>query len=232
MTGQTAITIDISRKLGDALLPYLLLVVGLAFLLLMLVFRSILVPLTAALGFLLSVAATFGAVVAVFQWGWFGGVFGVEQPSAIVSLLPVFLIGVVFGLAMDYQVFLVTRMREEHVHGLDAVSAVVVGYGHGARVVAAAAVIMMGVFGGFLLAEDPLVRSIGFAFAVAVLFDAFVVRMTIIPAVMALLKERAWWLPRWLDRILPDVDIEGAKLEHRVVGREAPGGQEAASEPA
>jgi RND superfamily putative drug exporter len=232
VTGQTAITIDISRKLGDALLPYLLLVVGLAFLLLMLVFRSILVPLTAALGFLLSVAATFGAVVAVFQWGWFGGVFGVEQPSAIVSLLPVFLIGVVFGLAMDYQVFLVTRMREEHVHGLDAVSAVVVGFGHGARVVAAAAVIMMGVFGGFLLAEDPLVRSIGFAFAVAVLFDAFIVRMTIIPAVMTLLKERAWWLPRWLDRILPDVDVEGAKLEHRIAGREALGGRDAASEPA
>ena len=124
VTGQTAITIDISRKMGDALIPYLLVVVGLAFLLLTLVFRSLLVPLTATLGFLLSVAATFGAVVAVFQWGWFGGLIGVEQPSPIVSMLPLFMIGVVFGLAMDYQVFLVTRMREEHVHGLDAVKAV------------------------------------------------------------------------------------------------------------
>jgi len=220
VTGQTAITIDISQKLGDALLPYLLIVVGLAFILLTLVFRSLLVPLTATLGFLLSVAATFGAVVAVFQWGWFAGVFGVEQPSAIVSLLPVFMIGVVFGLAMDYQVFLVTRMREEHVHGADATTSVITGFGHGAPVVTAAAIIMMGVFGGFILGADALVKSIGFAFAIAVLFDAFVVRMTIVPAVLVLLQERAWWLPRWLDRVLPDVDVEGAKLEHRTAGRE------------
>ena len=216
VTGQTAIVIDISRKLGDALLPYLLVVVGLAFLLLTLVFRSLLIPLTATLGFLLSVVATFGAVVAVFQWGWFAWLFGVAQPSAIISLLPVFMIGVVFGLAMDYQVFLVTRMREEHVHGLTAQEAVVVGFGHGARVVAAAAVIMMGVFGGFILGADALIKSIGFAFAIAVFFDAFVVRMTIVPAVLTLLGERAWWLPRWLDRLLPNVDIEGAKLAHRI----------------
>ena len=215
VTGQTAIVIDISRKLGDALLPYLLVVVGLAFILLTLVFRSLWVPLTATLGFLLSVAATFGAVVAVFQWGWFSGLFGVEQPSAIVSLLPVFMIGVVFGLAMDYQVFLVTRMREEHVHGLGATDSVITGFGHGAPVVTAAAIIMMGVFGGFILGADALIKSIGFAFAIAVLFDAFVVRMTIVPSVLVLLQERAWWLPRWLDRILPDVDVEGAKLEHR-----------------
>jgi RND superfamily putative drug exporter len=215
VTGLTAIAIDVSAKLGDALLPYLALVVGLAFLLLMLAFRSILVPLTATLGFVLTIAATFGVVVAIFQWGWFADVFG-AAPAPIISVLPIFLIGVVFGLAMDYQVFLVTRMREEHVHGLEAVRAVVVGYGHGARVVAAAAAIMIGVFGGFILAEDPLVTSIGLAFAVAVLFDAFIVRLTIIPAVMAMLGERAWWLPQWLDRILPDVDIEGAKLEHRL----------------
>jgi RND superfamily putative drug exporter len=153
--------------------------------------------------------------VAVFQWGWFAWLFGVEQPSAIVSLLPVFMIGVVFGLAMDYQVFLVTRMREEHVHGLDATEAVVVGFGHGARVVAAAAAIMMGVFGGFILGADALIKSIGFAFSIAVLFDAFVVRMTIVPAVMVLLGERAWWLPQWLDRLLPNVDVEGAGLTHR-----------------
>ena len=217
VTGLTAIAIDVSDKLGDALLPYLILVVGLAILLLTLVFRSILVPLTAALGFVLTIGATFGVVVAVFQWGWFADVFG-AAPAPIISVLPIFLVGVVFGLAMDYQVFLVTRMREEHVHGLEAVRAVVTGYGHGARVVAAAAAIMIGVFGGFILSDDPLVTSIGLAFAVAILFDAFVVRLTIIPAVMALLGERAWWLPQWLDRILPDVDVEGANLEHRMNG--------------
>jgi putative drug exporter of the RND superfamily len=221
VTGQTAISIDISRKMGDALLPYLLVVVGLAFLLLTLVFRSLLVPLTATLGFLLSVLATFGAVVAVFQWGWFGGLIGVEQPSAIVSMLPLFMIGVVFGLAMDYQVFLVTRMREEHVHGLEAVKAVILGFTHGAPVVTSAALIMMGVFGGFVLGADAFVKSIGFAFAVAVFFDAFVVRMTIVPAVLVLLRERAWWLPGWLDRLLPDMDVEGSALEHRIASREA-----------
>ncbi len=221
VTGQTAIVIDISQKLGDALLPYLLVVVGLAFVVLTLVFRSLLVPLTATLGFLLSVLATLGAVVAVFQWGWFGPVFGVEQPSAIVSLLPLFMVGVVFGLAMDYQVFLVTRMREEHVHGLDSVRAVIVGFTHGAPVVTAAATIMIGVFGGFVLGSDAFVKSIGFAFAVAVFFDAFVVRMTIMPAVLVLLRERAWWLPAWLDRWLPNMDVEGSNLGHRVADREA-----------
>ena len=221
VTGQTAITIDISRKLGDALLPYLLVVVGLAFLVLTLVFRSLLVPLTATLGFLLSVLATLGAVVAVFQWGWFGALLGVEQPSAIVSMLPLFMIGVVFGLAMDYQVFLVTRMREEHVHGLEAVRAVILGFTHGAPVVTAAATIMIGVFGGFVLGADAFIKSIGFAFAVAVFFDAFVVRMTIMPAMLVLLRERAWWLPAWLDRWLQNMDVEGANLEHRVASREA-----------
>jgi len=122
---------------------------------------------------------------------------------------------------MDYQVFLVTRMREEHVHGLEAVRAVIVGFTHGAPVVTSAAIIMMGVFGGFILGSDALIKSIGFAFAVAVFFDAFIVRMTIVPAVLVLLRDRAWWLPRWLDRILPDVDVEGAKLDHRAAGRDA-----------
>ncbi|GAA3743754.1 MMPL family transporter [Plantactinospora mayteni] len=212
VTGRTAIDIDMSDKLGGALLPYLGVVVGLAFLLLTLVFRSLLVPLKATLGFLLSVAATFGAVVAIFQWGWLAGVFGVDQPGPIVSLLPTLMIGLVFGLAMDYQVFLVSRMREEYVRGAGPTAAVVAGFGHGARVVTAAAAIMVAVFSGFLLAPDALVKSIGFALAAAVLFDAFVVRMTIVPAAMALLGRAAWWLPRWLDRLLPDVDIEGERL--------------------
>jgi RND superfamily putative drug exporter len=215
VTGITALIIDVSQKLSDALVPYLLVVVGLAFILLLVVFRSILVPLTATLGFVLTVAATFGVTVAVFQWGWFAELIGVDEPAPIISMLPIFLIGVVFGLAMDYQYFLVTRMREEHVHGLEARAAVVAGFGHGARVVAAAAIIMMGVFGGFAISSEPLVKSIGLAFAFAVFFDAFIVRMNIIPSAMVMLGERAWWLPRWLDRILPNVDIEGAELEHR-----------------
>ena len=231
VTGPTALSIDISKKLGDALLPYLLLVVGLAFILLLLVFRSIMVPLTATLGFVLTVAAAFGVIVAVFQWGWLASLIGVDEPAPIMSLLPIFMIGVVFGLAIDYQYFLVTRMREEHVHGLGATESVVVGFGHGARVVAAAAITMMGVFGGFVISAEPLVKSIGLAFAFAVFFDAFIVSMTIIPTVMVLLGEKAWWLPRWLDRVLPDVDIEGAKLEHRSNGSSTTGEEGPLSRP-
>jgi RND superfamily putative drug exporter len=216
VTGLTAINIDMSNKLGNALLPYLAVVVGLALFLLMLVFRSVLVPIKAAAGFLLSIAATFGAVVAVFQWGWAADLLGVAQTGPIISFLPIFLIGIVFGLAMDYQVFLVTRMREEYVHGTDAREAVVTGFGHGARVVTAAAIIMTSVFAGFILSPESIVKSIGFALGVAVLFDAIVVRMTIVPAVMILLGKAAWWLPRWLDKILPNVDVEGEALRRHL----------------
>ncbi|MFI5935382.1 MMPL family transporter [Actinoplanes sp. NPDC051494] len=212
VTGTTAVSIDISDRMGAALIPYLAVIVILAFLLLTLLFRSVLVPLKAILGFLLSVAATFGAVVAVFQWGWLSGLLGVAETGPIVSLIPVLLIGIVFGLAMDYEVFLVSRMREEHVHGAESKQAVVNGFSHGARVVTAAAIIMISVFSGFILADDTIIKSIGFALAAAILLDAFVVRMTLVPAVMTLLGRRAWWLPRWLDRVLPDVDVEGDKL--------------------
>ncbi|MET0491787.1 MAG: MMPL family transporter [Actinoplanes sp.] len=212
VTGTTAVAIDMSAKLGAALVPYLAVIVMLAFLLLTLLFRSLLVPLKAILGFLLSVGATFGAVVAVFQWGWLSNVFGIDQAGPIVSLLPVFLIGIVFGLAMDYEVFLVSRMREEHVHGAAPTQAVVTGFAHGARVVTAAAIIMVSVFAGFILSPESFIKSIGFALAAAILFDAFVVRMTIVPAVMTLLGRRAWWIPSWLDRVLPDIDVEGEKL--------------------
>ncbi|TCC20643.1 MMPL family transporter [Kribbella sindirgiensis] len=216
VTGATAVSIDISNKLGGALLPYLSLIIGLAFLLLMLVFRSILVPLKATLGFLLTVVATFGALVAVFQWGWLAGLFGITgQTGPVISMLPIFLIGVVFGLAMDYQIFLVTRMREQHVHGAAPRAAVVDGFAHGARVVTAAAVIMTAVFSGFILSGETLIREMGFALALAVLIDAFVVRMTVVPAVMALLGRRAWYLPTWLDRLLPNVDVEGDSLRRR-----------------
>ncbi|WNI31355.1 MMPL family transporter [Streptomyces sp. ITFR-6] len=212
VTGSTAMNIDFSQKMNDALLPYLALVVGLAFLLLMVVFRSILVPLKAALGFLLSVVAALGAVVAVFQWGWLGSLFGVEQTGPIMSMMPIFMVGVVFGLAMDYEVFLVTRMREAYVHGEKPGQAIVTGFKHGARVVTAAAVIMMAVFSGFIGSSEQMIKMIGFSLAIAVFFDAFIVRMAIVPAVLALLGQRAWWLPRWLDRVLPNVDVEGEGL--------------------
>ncbi|MFC5217743.1 MMPL family transporter [Streptomyces coerulescens] len=212
VTGSTAMNIDVSQKLNDALLPYLALVVGLAFLLLIVVFRSILVPLKAALGFLLSVMAALGAVVAVFQWGWFAGLMGVEETGPVMSMMPIFMVGVVFGLAMDYEVFLVTRMREAYVHGEKPSQAVVTGFKYGARVVTAAAVIMMAVFAGFIGSSESMVKMIGFGLAIAVFFDAFVVRMAIVPAVLALLGKRAWWLPKWLDRALPNVDVEGEGL--------------------
>ncbi|MFB7368361.1 MMPL family transporter [Streptomyces sp. NPDC056222] len=229
VTGQTGMQVDFSQKMSDALLPYLSLVVGLAFLLLMLVFRSVLVPLKAALGFLLSVSAALGAVVAVFQWGWLADVIGIDTTGPIMSTMPIFMVGIVFGLAMDYEVFLVTRIREAYVRGESPRQAVVSGFRHGARVVTAAAVIMIAVFGGFLGATEQTVKMIGFGLAVAVFLDAFVVRMAIVPAVHALLGRTAWWLPKWLGRVLPDVDVEGEKLravlEDR--GRPAPSPVEA-----
>lgn len=212
VTGSTAMNIDVSQRLNDALLPYLALVVGLAFLLLIVVFRSVLVPLKAALGFLLSVLAALGAVVAVFQWGWLSGLMNVQQTGPVMSMMPIFMVGVVFGLAMDYEVFLVTRMREAYVHGEKPTQAVVTGFRHGARVVTAAAVIMIAVFSGFIGSSESMVKMIGFGLAIAVFFDAFIVRMAIVPAVLALLGNRAWWLPKWLDRILPNVDVEGEGL--------------------
>ncbi|MFF5404091.1 MMPL family transporter [Streptomyces misionensis] len=215
VTGSTAMNIDVSQRLNDALLPYLALVVGLAFLLLIVVFRSVLVPLKAALGFLLSVLAALGAVVAVFQWGWLSGLLNVQQTGPVMSMMPIFMVGVVFGLAMDYEVFLVTRMREAYVHGEKPGQAVVTGFRHGARVVTAAAVIMIAVFSGFIGASESMIKMIGFGLAIAVFFDAFVVRMAIVPAVLALLGRHAWWLPKWLDRMLPNVDVEGEGLRAR-----------------
>jgi RND superfamily putative drug exporter len=212
VTGQTAVAIDVSDRLGDALLPFALVVVGLALVLLLLVFRSVLVPVKAALGFLLSVGASFGAVVAVFQWGWFSDLLGVPATGPVISFLPVILMAVLFGLAMDYEVFLVSRMREEYVHGAAPRDAVVTGARHAARVVVAAALIMFSVFASFVTIEDVIVKAIAFGLAVGILVDAFLVRMTLVPAVLALLGRSAWWLPRWLDRLLPDLDVEGARL--------------------
>lgn len=209
ITGVTPIFDDISDRLGEVLIPYVLLVLVLAFLVLLLVFRSIWVPLIAALGFGLSVIATFGATVAIFQEGAFGLI---NDPQPLLSFLPIMLIGLVFGLAMDYQIFLVTRMREGFTKGKTAGNATSNGFKHGARVVTAAALIMISVFAAFMAQDMAFIKTMGFALAVAVFFDAFIVRMMIIPATMFLLDDKAWWLPKWLDKILPNVDVEGEGL--------------------
>ncbi|MFI8069534.1 MMPL family transporter [Streptomyces sp. NPDC086033] len=229
VTGTTALNIDISEKVQSALVPYLIVVVGLAIVLLLVVFRSLLVPLKAALGFLLSVLASLGAVVVVFQEGHGAGLLGVETTGPIMSLMPIFLVGIVFGLAMDYEVFLLSRMREAYVHGETAHHAVTSGFRHSARVVVAAALIMIAVFAGFIGESDSMIKMIGFGLASAVLLDAFVVRMAIVPAVLALLGDKAWWLPKWLDRILPRVDVEGEALTRGTADPEpAPADREAA----
>ncbi|MFI6871504.1 MMPL family transporter [Nocardia sp. NPDC050406] len=209
ITGTTAIYADIDHVLLNKIVPYLAIVAGAAFLLLIAVFRSVLVPLTAALGFLLSMAATFGATVLIFQEGKLGFI---DDPQPIVSFLPIMLIGLVFGLAMDYQVFLVSRMREEYVHGRAPKEAMIRGYHHGARVVTSAAVIMIFVFGSFLMEPDATAKSMGFALAAGVLLDAFIVRMILIPSLLVLMGESAWWIPKWLSKIVPDIDVEGARV--------------------
>ncbi|MEP7763452.1 MMPL family transporter [Sanguibacter sp. 25GB23B1] len=213
VTGAAAANIDVTEKLADALPLFLAIVVGLAIVLLLVAFRSILVPVTAVLGFLLTVAAAFGATTAVYQWGWLADVFFVATPAPLLSFMPVLLVGVLFGLAMDYQVFLVSRMREDYVHGAEPLAAVRSGYAHGARVVLAAALIMIAVFASFVFSGNTTIGPIAFAMGVGIAFDALIVRMTMIPAAMALLGKSAWWLPRWLDKILPNVDIEGSSLE-------------------
>jgi RND superfamily putative drug exporter len=213
VAGQAAINIDISESLLNVLPLYLVVVVGLSLLIMMLVFRSLLVPLIATGGFVLSLFATYGATVAVFQWGWFAEVLGIHSTGPILSFLPVILVGILFGLAMDYQLFLASGMREAYVHGSPAKLAVMQGYHAGRAVVIAAALIMVSVFGGFVFSESNIIRSIGFGLAFGVLLDAFVVRLLLMPALMHLLGRSAWWLPKWLDRIIPNVDVEGAALE-------------------
>lgn len=206
VTGTTAVQIDINAKLADAMPVYLLVVVGLSLLILMLAFRSILIPIKATLGFLLSVFAMFGALVAVFQWGWFGIT---DAPGPIVSFIPIIAIGILFGLAMDYEFFLVSSMQEAYHQTGDAKKSVVRGFALGSRVVVAAALIMVSVFAGFIGNSDATIQSMGFALALGILVDAFIVRMTIVPIVMSLLGKSAWWIPKWLDKILPKVSIEG-----------------------
>jgi RND superfamily putative drug exporter len=213
VAGNASANIDVSEKLANVLPLYLVVVVGLSLIILIIVFRSILVPLTATAGFVLSLLAAFGGLTAIYQFGWLSVVFGTHDPGPILSFLPIIEVGVLFGLAMDYQLFLVSGMREAFAHGASAKVAVQRGLHAGRNVVAAAAIIMISVFSGFIFSDSSTIRPIGFGLGFGVLVDAFVVRMLLIPAVMHLLGRSAWWFPRWLDRILPDVDVEGAGLE-------------------
>ncbi len=213
VAGQAAINIDISEALADVLPLYLIVVVGLSLIIMIVVFRSLLVPLIATGGFVLSLFATYGLTVAVFQFGWGAELIGLHNTGPVLSFLPIILVGILFGLAMDYQLFLASGMREAFVHGSPARLAVAQGFRAGRSVVIAAALIMVSVFGGFIFSDSTIIRSFGFGMAFGVLIDAFVVRMLLMPALMHLLGRSAWWLPRWLDRVLPNVDIEGASLE-------------------
>jgi RND superfamily putative drug exporter len=213
VAGQAATNIDISEGLSAVLPLYLVVVVGLSLVIMVLVFRSLLVPVIATGGFVLSLFATCGLIVSVFQFGWGAELIGLHSTGPILSFLPVILVGILFGLAMDYQLFLASGMREAYVHGAEARLAVAQGFQAGRSVVIAAALIMIAVFGGFIFSESTIIRSIGFGLAFGVLLDAFVVRMLLMPALMHLLGRSAWWLPRWLDRLLPNVDVEGAALE-------------------
>ncbi|PRI10476.1 MMPL family transporter [Leucobacter massiliensis] len=221
VTGGTAMGLDSDEQLQSALTTYIVLIVGLSLLLLIVLFRSILVPLIATAGFLLSLGAGLGATVAVFQWGWLDALIASPQGNPLLSLLPIVVTGILFGLAMDYQVFLVSRMHEAHVRGMTPLEAIRTGFRRSAVVVVAAAAIMAAVFGGFAMSPSSLVGSIALALTVGVLADAFIVRMVLVPATLALLGKAAWWMPRWLDRILPGIDVEGAALDRPAVASSA-----------
>ncbi|MFJ2017736.1 MMPL family transporter [Streptomyces nodosus] len=232
VTGTTAVSIDVSDKLSGALPVYCAIVLGLAVMLLAIVFRSIAVPLKAAVGFLLSMAATLGFVVGIFQWGWLASLLGTETTGPVISFVPILLVGVLFGLAMDYEIFLVSRMREEYTHGRPAAEAMQHGFAKGSKVVTAAALIMVSVFAGTAVAGSGSTTGIGLGLAAGVLFDAFVVRMAMVPAMMAFLGDGAWWMPRFLRRILPDVDVEGERLTHRFAAAHSHGTQQPAGQSA
>jgi putative drug exporter of the RND superfamily len=215
ITGFTAISIDVTERLRDALLPFGIFVVGLSLVLLTMVFRSVWVPIKAALGYLLSVGGAFGATTLVFNQGWAKEVINLPEAGPVISFLPIILMGILFGLAMDYEVFLVSRMREEFVHG-NVTNSVIDGFTHSAKVVAAAGAIMFSVFAFFVPNGEGSIKPIAFALAIGVALDAYVVRMTLVPAVMQLLGRHAWWLPKWLDRLLPSLDIEGESLTRQL----------------
>jgi putative drug exporter of the RND superfamily len=211
ITGSTAITVDVSSRLQQRMPWFLGAVIGLSFLVLMIVFRSVLVPLKAALLNVLSVGAAYGVVVAVFQWGWGASLIGVHESVPIMPLAPMLMFAILFGLSMDYEVFLMSRVREQYRKHFNPRKAVVEGVGSTARVISSAALIMISVFASFILDVDVTTKMFGIGLAVAVLLDVTLVRMVLVPAAMSLLGHHAWWLPEWLERRLPTIDIDGGE---------------------
>lgn len=207
--GATAAFVDIGDKINSRMPIFFAIVIGLSILLLAAVFRSVVVPIKAALMNLLSIGATYGVIVAVFQWGWGMDLFGIAKTGPIESFLPMFLFAILFGLSMDYEVFLLSRIREDYLHTRNAGEAVAHGLSVTARVIAAAAAIMVCVFLSFVLGDDRIIKEFGLGLAVAVFVDATVVRLVLVPSTMELLGEWNWWFPRWLDRILPRLNVEG-----------------------
>ena len=216
LTGQAMIT-DLTERITTRLPWFIGAVVLVSFLLLVVVFRSIVVPLKAALMNLLSIGAAYGVVVAMFQWGWGNELIGLDQTVPINPFAPLMMFAILFGLSMDYEVFLLSRVREEYVRTGDSHSSVVTGLSSTARVITSAALIMISVFGAFVLADDPTTKMFGIGLSVAVLLDATLVRMVLVPATMSLLGSANWWLPGWLDRILPHLDLEGGPKEADVI---------------
>jgi len=216
ITGSTAVNIDLADKLGSALPAFMGVVIGLTVLLLTAMFRSVLVPLKAAVAILISIGSAFGVVVAIFQWGWLKDVVGLQETVPIIAFLPMMMFAILFGLSMDYEVFILSRIREEWVHTRRAHGSVLTGLASSARVITAAALIMVSVFASFVLGDDPTIKMFGIGLSAAVLLDATVVRMVLVPATMSLLDKAAWWLPRWLDRFLPNLDVEGERLMRRL----------------
>jgi putative drug exporter of the RND superfamily len=213
VTGTTAINIDLSERLTAALPKFIGIVIGLTFLLLLMVFRSLLIPIKAAVAILISILASLGVVVAVFQWGWGASAIGVPEKMPLIAFLPVLMFAILFGLSMDYEVFILSRIREEHSKGLSNTDSVLHGISATARIITAAALIMISVFAAFILNADPTTKMFGVGLSVAVFIDATVVRMILVPAAMVLMGERTWWIPRSWNKIIPDVDIEGSKLD-------------------
>jgi RND superfamily putative drug exporter len=208
VTGGTALTVDVSTRLADRMPVFLAVVIGLSFLLLALVFRSVLVPLKAAVLNLLAIGASYGVVVAIFQWGWAADLIGVHSEMPIMPLAPMLMFAILFGLSMDYEVFLLSRVREQYQRHHDAHRAVLEGVGATGRIITSAAVIMIAIFASFILATDATTKLFGVGLAIAVLLDVTLGRMVLVPAAMALLGDRAWWLPRSLDRWMPAVDLD------------------------
>jgi RND superfamily putative drug exporter len=215
VTGTVAANIDFTQYLGQRILVFFGAVLALSFLLLMTVFRSILVPIKAVIMNLLSIAAAYGLIVAVFQWGWLGALFGIEE-APIEPFIPMMMFAIVFGLSMDYEVFLLSRVKEEFDRTDDAFGSVADGLASTARVITAAAAIMVVVFGSFVFEDDRIIKLFGLGLAVAVLLDATIVRMLLVPATMELLGTRNWWLPGWLQQALPRLSLEGQHVPRPV----------------